>query len=250
MTHFPLSPIPAHELATPPGSLEPADDQGISIASVSEFTLTLPGGGPTASGPDGRRRASGVILDFYWRFDTEFAGEIDLEVSINGAVCERVLLTNDAPFSAVVIDSGELSEAENAVCIAATDPERTAPPGEWRLRIFAFNKAELWPAVCSRMVWMLGSARSGTTWLANMMCQGDGVLPMDETGLGRMLGAHRWEPERWFPDSQKIHQPWGTPREVSGHHMIPGAQPTPPTIRAPLGGLVPATAVRLQPPGD
>ena len=48
-----------------------------------------------------------------------------------------------------------------------------------------------------RLVWILGSSRSGSTWLLRMLAEIDGVAPIDDPHLGHHLGVWRPIPLAW-----------------------------------------------------
>ena len=51
-----------------------------------------------------------------------------------------------------------------------------------------------------RIIWILGSSRSGSTWLLSMLSKLDGVVPMDDPHLGHHLGVWRPIPLAWADD--------------------------------------------------
>jgi Sulfotransferase family len=71
-------------------------------------------------------------------------------------------------------------------------------------------------AIESRLIWVVGSSRSGSTWLTRMLAAHDGVLRIDDPHIGHHLSV--WRP---------ISLAWGTATrlpelrtlgEVKGHH--------------------------------
>jgi hypothetical protein len=48
-----------------------------------------------------------------------------------------------------------------------------------------------------RLVWIMGSSRSGSTWLLQMLSELDGVVPIDDPHLGHHLGLWRPIPLAW-----------------------------------------------------
>ena len=51
-----------------------------------------------------------------------------------------------------------------------------------------------------RIIWILGSSRSGSSWLLRMLSNLDGVVPMDDPHLGHHLGVWRPIPLAWADD--------------------------------------------------
>ncbi len=49
----------------------------------------------------------------------------------------------------------------------------------------------------SRLAWIFGSSRSGSTWLLRMLSELDGVVPIDDPHLGHHLGVWRPIPLAW-----------------------------------------------------
>ncbi len=49
----------------------------------------------------------------------------------------------------------------------------------------------------SRLAWIFGSSRSGSTWLLKMLSDLDGVVPVDDPHLGHHLGVWRPIPLAW-----------------------------------------------------
>jgi len=49
----------------------------------------------------------------------------------------------------------------------------------------------------SRLAWIFGSSRSGSTWLLRMLSDFDGVVPIDDPHLGHHLGVWRPIPLAW-----------------------------------------------------
>jgi hypothetical protein len=48
-----------------------------------------------------------------------------------------------------------------------------------------------------RLVWIMGSSRSGSTWLLRMLSELDGAVPIDDPHLGHHLGVWRPIPLAW-----------------------------------------------------
>jgi Sulfotransferase family len=53
-----------------------------------------------------------------------------------------------------------------------------------------------------RLVWIMGSSRSGSTWLLRMLAELDGVVPIDDPHIGHHLGLWRPIPLAWAAASE------------------------------------------------
>lgn len=58
-----------------------------------------------------------------------------------------------------------------------------------------YQLSSLYQDLEERMVWIFGSARSGSSWLAEILCSHHRSRPMDETMIGAFFGCFSWEPE-------------------------------------------------------
>ncbi|HEX2466977.1 MAG TPA: sulfotransferase [Solirubrobacterales bacterium] len=54
-----------------------------------------------------------------------------------------------------------------------------------------------------RLVWIMGSSRSGSTWLLRMLAELDGVVPIDDPHIGHHLGLWRPIPLAWASASEE-----------------------------------------------
>lgn len=54
-----------------------------------------------------------------------------------------------------------------------------------------------------RLVWIMGSSRSGSTWLLQMLSEVDGVVPIDDPHIGHHLGLWRPIPLAWATASDE-----------------------------------------------
>jgi Sulfotransferase family len=54
-----------------------------------------------------------------------------------------------------------------------------------------------------RLVWIMGSSRSGSTWLLRMLAELDGAVPIDDPHIGHHLGLWRPIPLAWATASEE-----------------------------------------------
>jgi hypothetical protein len=54
-----------------------------------------------------------------------------------------------------------------------------------------------------RLIWIMGSSRSGSTWLLQMLSEVDGVVPIDDPHIGHHLGLWRPIPLAWATASEE-----------------------------------------------
>src|SRR5687768_3629581 len=54
-----------------------------------------------------------------------------------------------------------------------------------------------------RLVWIMGSSRSGSTWLMRMVAELDGTVAIDDPHLGHHLGVWRPIPLAWAAASER-----------------------------------------------
>ncbi len=95
-------------------------------------------------------------------------------------------------------------------------------------------RQELVSSIEEKMVWVFGSPRSGSTWLArDIICQlpsqshpsdSSRNRPIDEMGLGAVLGAFLFEPEHFYNIDQIVTHcdPGPDSDTVRGKRTIPG----------------------------
>jgi Sulfotransferase family len=93
---------------------------------------------------------------------------------------------------------------------------REGPPREHRYRLLAVYRLTLvtegkgastmadTPAFDeNRMVWIMGSSRSGSTWVLQMLSELDAVVPIDDPHIGHHLGLWRPIPLAWASASEE-----------------------------------------------
>jgi hypothetical protein len=71
-------------------------------------------------------------------------------------------------------------------------------------------------AIESRLIWVIGSSRSGSTWLSRMLAGHDGVVAIDDPHIGHHLSV--WRPISLAWGTATRLQELRTLGEVKGHH--------------------------------
>ena len=220
------SPLPATQV--------PWQRLGVDGAQILQGTVLIPPGadlevrlprqllGVEDSGARGR--FGGFVLEVFHRDRQGFGDPIDVDYDIGGRRSGTALLR---PLAGIVLEAGDFEE-DSLVCRLRFQSKRgrqADPAGRaCGVRLFGFCPSVFWGSVAERHTWILSSARSGTTWLTQMLCEFQGVRPMDETGVGRMLGAHKWEPERSFPWPDLFSKGYDTPPAFDRDGIVPGPQ--------------------------
>lgn len=129
-----------------------------------------------------------------------------IEVATGDERSELRVFDADARTHHVFIPLLELCAAPSTVRL-----QRLRPPDSYRnlapapadlsftIEAQLANKSASWEALAGKILWVFGSARSGTTWLASdILGHGGRTRLMDETGIGRLIGALAWNAERSY----------------------------------------------------